>query len=191
MSHPKIAFSDFVRRQTPDSEFSHFIISEQEVLGRVQNNFFASKPGYRDGVILVPVEPDGFFSSIVQLKEGDVLIGQYKARREGEKPRKSTFYGGAGSKIPAKSVDIVLYRADVLAEDGDRATDADWEIVSINASPTDGEVPISTGTLIANHFHLSGGTVTNLSDSEFVSMLRKSVEFWSDKALIAPKSMRS
>ncbi len=183
-----IAFSAFVRRQTPESEFSHFTISDEEVLKRVFDNWHKRKPGYRDGVILIPIEPDGFFSSVIQLKEGDNLVGQFKARREGEKPRKSTFYAGSASKMPAKSVDIVLYRADVLAEDKDngRSADSDWEIVSINASPTEEEMPIPTGALIANHLHLSGGTKTNLSDTEFVNLLRKSVEFWSDKALVAP-----
>jgi hypothetical protein len=33
----------------------------------IQNNWENRKPGYRDGVVLVPVGPDGFFSSVVTL----------------------------------------------------------------------------------------------------------------------------
>lgn len=184
-----IGISDFVRRQTPESQFSHYIGSDDRLLESVCENFDKAKPGYRDGVVLVPVSPTGFFSSVVALKEGDVLQGVFQPRQEGEEPRKKTWVVG-GKKIPAQSVDIVLYRLDVLQENDEQTPglDATWEIISINASPTEGEMPIPTGALIANHFQLSGGTATNLTNDEFVELLRKSVEFWKDKALAAPSS---
>jgi hypothetical protein len=184
-----IHITTFVRRQTPASGFSHWTISDKELLARIERNFNSWKPGYREGVILVPIEPDGFFSSIVQLQEGDVLVGEYKARKPGETPRKST---GAlkGEKIPAKRVDIVLYNHDVLKEKNENETDCTWEIVSVNASPTVDATPIPTGALIANHLELSGGTATNMTDSEFVALLRTSINFWSDKANIAPEHLR-
>jgi len=193
--YPKgtVKFSNFVRRQTPSSEFSHFMITEDQVLDRVNGNWHNYKEGYRDGVILIPVAPDDFYSSIVKLEAGDFLIGQYKARREGETPRKSTYVyrpHHPGEKLPAKQVDIVLYRADVLAEDGDRSTDADWEIISINANPVEGEMPIPVGALVANHLHLSGGTATNMTDAEFVAKLRESVLFWADKSHVAPAGFK-
>jgi len=178
----KIAFNNFVSRQTETSPFTHWNLFDDVVLSRVQENFGKAKQGYRDGVVLVPVEPEGFFSSIVQLVEGDKLEGEFKARRPGEDPRKTLH--AKGQKIPAKSVDVVLYRNDVLAENKENTTDAEWEIVSINASPEEGELPIMPDTLIANHFQLSGGTATNMSDSEFVEALKKSVLYWKDKALV-------
>lgn len=181
----KIDFSSFVRRQTAESQFTHWTLSDEEVLSRVNNGFENRKAGYRDGVVLVPVPPDGFFTSVVKLKEGDKLEGEFRARREGEEPRKSVC--AKGDKTPAKSVDVVLYRKDVLAEGNENSTDADWEIVSINASPEEGELPIMPDVLIANHFVLSGGTATNMSDSEFVETLRKSVLYWKDKALVSGK----
>ena len=90
-------------------------------------------------------------------------------------------------KMPAKQVEIVLYHKDVLAEDNERSTDADWEIVSINASPVKGDMPIAPGVLMANHFHWSGGTVTNMSDEEFVKQLKISAEWWIDKCLLEPR----
>ena len=193
--YPKgtVQFSNFVRRQTPGSEFSHFTIAEAEVLDRITANWSNYKEGYRDGVILIPVNPDGFFSSVVALEEGDFLVGQYKARRPGETPRKSTFVyrpGQANTKLPAKQVDIVLYRADVLAENNERSTDAEWEVVSINANPVEGDMPIPVGALIANHFQLSGGTATNMTDSQFVAQLRTSVLFWADKSQVAPSDFQ-
>lgn len=183
-----IHITSFVRRQTPESAFSHWTLSDEELLERVHRNFASRKPGYREGVVLVPVEPDGFYSGIVQLQPGMLLVGEYSARREGEEPRKGT-YAVDGQKIAAKSVYIVLYAHDVLAENNENETDADWEIVSVNASPTEDEPPISPGTLMANHFQLSGGTATRMSDSEFVAALKQSVEYWKDKALAAPVSL--
>lgn len=178
----KIAFNNFARRQTVESPFSHWLISDEVFLNRVQYEFSRAKPGYRDGVILVPVDPDGFFSSVIQLKAGDKLEGEFKARREGEDPRKTLH--AKGQKLPAKAVDVVLYRKDVLAENKDNSTDADWEIISVNASPEKGDVPIQPETLIANHFQLSGGTATNMTDSEFVEALKASVLYWKDKAMV-------
>lgn len=186
---PKIHITSFVRRQTPASAFSHWTLSDEELLQRVVANIDKANPGYRDGVILVPVDPVGFYSGIVMLKEGDRMVGEYKARREGETPRKSN-YALNGEKIPAKSVYVVLYRHDVLAEKNEHETDADYEIVSVNASPADEEAPIPTGALIANHLGLSGGTDTKMTDSEFVALLRKSMEFWQDKALAAPEHLK-
>lgn len=192
----------FARRQTPESEFSHCAVplpsnwttksrlderNETYVVALAASSFREQKPGYREGVILIPVAPENFYSGVVQLKEGDRLEGEYKARREGEDPRKKVYKAGTSEKLPAKYVEIVLYHKDVLAEDGDRDTEADWEIVSINASPSDKPVPIPMGALIANHLHLSGGTQTNMTDEEFVATLRESVAFWKDKALVKPQ----
>lgn len=184
----KIHITSFVRRQTPASAFSHWTLSDEELLQRVEANIGKATHGYRDGVILVTVDPAGFYSGIVMLKEGDRMVGEYKARREGETPRKSNY--ALGEKIPAKSVYVVLYRHDVLAEKNEHETDADYEIVSVNASPADEEAPIPTGALIANHLGLNGGTNTNLTSDQFVELLRQSVLFWKDKALAAPEHLK-
>ena len=109
------------------------------------------------------------------------LTGGFEALREGEDPRK--FVTEKGEKIPAKDVEIILYHRDVLAEDKDYEPIADWEIISINASPTDQPAPIPPNALIANHFCLSGGTNTGMAPEEFESALRQSVYFWRDKAM--------
>ena len=58
-----------------------------------------------------------------------------------------------------------------------------WEVVSINANPFDEQMPIDPNVLMHNHFGSEGGTDTNLSDEDFVAMLRTSFEFWKDKAM--------
>jgi len=179
-----IWLNSFTKRQTKESEFSYYNGDLQDIVSLVENNFHKHKPGYRDGVVLVPVEPKGFYSSLVTLKEGDKLIGEYKSRKEGETPRKSTYV--IRQKAPAQAVDIVLYASKVLAEDGDNELEdkeGNWEIISINARPTKEEQPINPGVLMANHFGADGGTKTNLSDRDFVKMLREGWEYWKDKAL--------
>jgi hypothetical protein len=147
-------------------------------------------PGYRDGVVLVRLIGTRFTSPLVQLQAGDRLEGSYEARREGEEPRVEIRVVREGAEqAPAVYADIVLYASDTLAEDGDNELptgEDNWEVVSINAGvEEDGEgTPLTPGTLMANHFHESGGTETQMSDSEFVEALRKSRAFWKGRALL-------
>lgn len=186
MSLPPIALSTFVLRQIPESKFSHYDGLLSDVVGMVRESMDKSdpEPGYRDGVKLVTLlNPKGFYSGIATLQDGDRLVGAYAPRRAGETPRQSISVVGR-QKLPAKKVVVVLYRADVLGEDPTHQTLGEWEIISINASPVDGEMPIDPMTLMHNHFGSSGGTATNLSDSEFVAMLRAGFDFWKDKAFV-------
>ena len=172
----------FANRQTPDSRFSHFEGTEQELLELVFENFFQGKEGYRDGVWLVTVPPDRFKSGIAQLNEGDILQGGFEARQKGEAPRKYVTTPGR-DKLPAGHVEIVLYHRDVLEEEPGYKAIADWEVISINASPTNEAVPIPPNALIANHFEMSGGTNTKYTALEFEEALRESIMFWHDKAM--------
>ena len=124
---------------------------------------------------------DRFRTGIVKLEEGQELLGGFESRRGNEDPRK--FVSAKGEKMPAKYVEIILYNKKVLEEDPEYTAIADWEIISINASPTDQPAPIPPNALIANHFGMSGGTDTYMSPEAFESALRLSVEFWKDKAM--------
>ena len=203
-----ITHSDFVTRQTADSPHSHFEGSWLDMVRLTEAGFDKAVPGYRDGVVLVPVDPAGFFSATILLTEGTLLTGSYEARQPGEQPRQQI--RAKGQKAPAKKVWIVLYRKDVLAENHENTPNscpvcagcpgecpaclgsrcADWEIVSVNASPTDEVELIAVYTLLHNHFHVpgskDGGTSTGMSDSEFVAYLRKSFDYWKNKAKVAP-----
>ena len=181
----KIVFSEFVQRQTSWSSFTHWTLNDKALLKLVYDNFENAKQGYRNGVLLVPVNPDGFYSGVVVLSEGEQLSGCFAARKEGEEPRKQV-RSARKIKSPAKSVYIVLYRSDVLAENGENSCmDADWEIISVNGAPTEEEMPIAPMTLLHNHFQSSGGTATGLSNDELVEMLKVSFEYWKDKAMVA------
>ena len=181
----QIIVNSFVRRQTPESRFSHFEGSEEELLQRVDECFTMMRPGYRTGVVLVPIDPTGFFSGVITLNEGDALVGSYESRKEGEAPRK--FVTTSAAKQPATLVEVVLYCSEVLAKDGDNELEPhpdNWEIISINASPTpDCKIPIAPNVLMHNHFGSDGGTDTGLSDAEFVALLEEGFEYWKNKAM--------
>lgn len=183
----QIHINSFVRRQTVDSPFSHWTINDEELIKRIQDNFLNCERGYREGVVLVQIPADGFFSSLVKIEPDTVLIGEYAARQPGEDPRKSLY--ALGSKMPAKRVDVVLYHHSVLIEKNENESELDWEIVSVNASPTDEPTPLPVATLIANHLELSGGTATKMTDAEFMIALRQSVNFWADKANVLPERL--
>ena len=180
----KLHITNFVRRQTKASEYSHWTLNDIDLIGAILSSLHLGKTGYREGVLLVPLRPAGFFTSIVTLKDGDELFGSFKKRKEDEEPRKQTYK--FGEKTPAKHVIAVLYSHAVLVEKNEQETEADWELVSINAFPTNEEAPMGVGTLLANHFEFSGGTATKMSDAEFIAALKKSAEYWRDKALVRP-----
>jgi hypothetical protein len=198
----RVAINSFVRRQTPESPYSDWSWTDEQLLRLVDSNLDYGVPGYRDGVLIVPVAPYGFRTGLVTLQEGDELVGRYEARRPGEEPRKSVYarrvketlhstsdecdvwLEESRDKLPAHAVEIILYRHDVLAEDGDAETDADWEIISVNARMTLGEAPIAPMTLMHNHFGSDGGTATNMTPEEFEAAMRQSFEFWKDKAML-------
>jgi hypothetical protein len=180
----QIIANNFVKRQTSSSRFSHFDGGWEDLESLVQDNWENAKPGYRAGVILIRVPSAGFYSPIVDLKDGDKLIGAFEPRREGEHPRKFITTDSRRKSL-AKTVDVVLYSSVVLAEDGDNdlpSVEDNWEIISINASIAAGDTPISPMILMHNHFGSDGGTATYLSDSDFIATLQESFYFWRDKA---------
>lgn len=189
---PKIIANTFVvERQTPNSRFGHFKGSWDDLCKLVETHFDERKPGYREGVVLVPVPPAGFYSGTVPLASGMPLKATYEPRRAGEEPRLHVGYqppikeDGSpdyeAAKAPAVAVDIVLYASTVLAEGGDNnlpAEPGNWEVVSVNPRMCLEDEPIQPEALIANHLQESGGTATNMTDSEFVALLRKSRAYW-------------
>lgn len=185
-----IHLNSFAHRQTASSRFSHFSGTRDELKFIVLTHFSKGTQGYRPGVLGVPVPPEGFFSGIVELQEGDKLVGGFDSRRPGEDPRKWVEVPGS-RKMPAKSVTIILYSSEVLAEGGDNELppeEGNWEIISINASPCEsGQEPMPPETLMANYFGESGGTDTQMSPEEFVKALAESRAFWKNKAMCAGK----
>ena len=194
-----IATSNFVKRQTPNSKFSHFNGTWEQLENLVKDYFQQQNihKGYRDGVVLVDVPPERFMSSVVNIKDGldNGSIKQIKTvfqpRQAGEQPYLQIF--AIGSKQQAKKVQIVLYRNDVLAEGNEQSQDSDWEIISINASPIDKDIPMDNITRARNVLCLPGGTDAKLGDKlyeELMSFIYNTAEsslFWSQHIMVQPE----
>lgn len=185
MMTPTVGISDFLRsRMATELPFSHFEGTEDELIELVRKNFDKAKPGYRDGVLLVPVDPSGSFSPVCNLSDGDRLVGTYEPRRPGEAPRMSVF-AEDGKKFPAAACSIILYSIAVLEEGNEPRTGMDYDCVMIQARTHEGDEPIDPTTLMHNHFGSDGGTNTKMSPEEFESALRECFLYWKDRALLS------
>jgi len=185
-----IGLNEFIYRQLGEagaaSKYSHF--SQSEVVEDdyrylkeiAAENFPQATPGYRDGVVLVPVNPCGFWSGVVEVTPETELKTSFGARRKGEAPYLQTVAVG-GKKLQAVVVELVLYRRDVLLEEGPDAvsTEADWEIVSINARPMEGVEPLNPVTMARNFLAREGGTKGEFTAEEFA----KAIEYWSTRVM--------
>jgi len=176
MEEEMIGINSLAIRQTPDSKYSHFAGTSDELVSLVEGNFDQQKTGYRDGVILVPLSPEGFFSGVVEVTPDTSLRATFSARRKGEDPYVQVEAVG-GQKLPAKAVEVVLYRHDVLGSDA--STEAEWEIVSLNARPTEEPEPPTPVAMARNFLGLPGGTKADYAAKEFAH----SIVYWSKRAM--------
>lgn len=183
----KVACGEFVKRQTPESGFSHFNGSWEHLEQIVQYWFIDrphlpfTKPGYRDGVVIQELPPDFFYSAVVDLDEDTKLNATFAPRREGEDP--FVRVSAKAIKQKAKHASVVLYRRDVLAENGENETDADWEIVAIKARTTEEEEPMDPYTMARNFLQMKGGTKGDFSAEQFA----KSIVYWNTHCMTIGK----
>jgi len=185
MFSKKVACGEFVKRQTPESGYSNFIGSWEELEELVTHMLDYPPyitPGYRDGVLLVEVTPSHWFrSAIIDLNEKSKLTANYASRRLGEAP--FIRVSGKAKKQVAKYASVVLYRHDVLAENNERETDAEWEIVAIKARISEEEEPMDPYTMARNFLHLEGGTKGDFTAEQFA----KSIVYWNSHCMTTGK----
>lgn len=190
-----IGINEFVKRQTPESKFSHFDGTWEELADLTHQYYTLEvlscvREGYRKGVVLVRVAIEKFYSSVVELKEGDTFTSIYAPRRVGEKPYIQSLYYGNKSK--AAMVEVVLYSHEVLLENNSNSTDKPWEVVSINAFPDGTESPMPPETEARNILCLEGGTNPKLEDKtkeelvEYIRNMAKSIIYWNSHVCVTP-----
>lgn len=180
----KVKCGEFVKRQTPESGYSHFEGSWEtleKMTANVMGFTHCVRPGYKDGVVLVDLDPSFFLSAIVDLTEDTKLKANYAPRREKEAP--FIRVSAKAKKQVATHASVVLYRWDVLAENNERETDAEWEIVCIKARTSEEEEPMDPYTMARNFLHLEGGTKGDFSAEDFA----KSIVYWSSHAMTTGK----
>jgi len=175
-----VACSEFVKRQTPESGFSHYdgTWSElQEIVVGSMRHPVLVREGYKKGVLLVKVPPVGFYSGIVELKEDTKLLAKYAPRSIGEAPYVKV--GAKARKQKANYVEVVLYHSSVLEEDNDRSTSADWEIICIKARVSEEEEPMDPYTMARNFLHMKGGTKGDFTAEQFA----QSIVYWNNHCM--------
>jgi hypothetical protein len=176
----KITISDF---QTGSPRTRYGIDGKKwyQIIKMVKQNWDNQLPGtgsVNGDTILVPIPADGFTTSIIDITEDNedqVEVIDY-IRRKGEEPvphkiiRTLTY-------PPAKVVRVVVYRADTLARDNDRSSDAEWEIVAVLRQPAD-NVPMDLETMKRNSSHKVGGTYREYTPEQW----SEAEKFWNNHA---------
>jgi hypothetical protein len=188
MFSKKVACSEFVKRQTPESGYSHFEGTwdrlEQMVTHWFYNNpshWFQAEPGYKDGVVIQNLPAQFFRSAIVELDEHSKLTANYAPRRDGETP--FIRVSAKAKKQQALFASVVLYRHDVLEENNERTTDAEWEIVAIKARVSLEEEPMDPMTMARNFLHMKGGTKGEFTAEQFA----QSIVYWNSHCMTTGK----
>ena len=171
----------FALRQTADSPFSHFTGTWEELEAIVLRDAVALdsphvRQGYRPGVLLVSVDPTRFYSGVVTLTAETRLEARFAARRPGEQSFAEVL--ARGEKTPAVAVEVVLYSRALLAEEGE-LTEADYEIVSINARTSVAPEPMTPIAMARNFLELAGGTKASYTAEQFA----ESIAYWSTRAM--------
>ena len=188
----KVQVNDFIKRQTKLSgkayseelSFDFFAKYAQKKL--IKNEFIE---GYRPEVRIVKLENKyvhKVFCPYVRITKETRLSAKVVKRREDE-----DFYiqvrATNGNLIRTGSVDLILYRNDILLENNENTTNADWELISINALPKGVEsMPMGPITMMRNQLELNGGTKAEYSSDEWA----KSVQFWQTYAPIQPREIK-
>ena len=187
----KVAVNDFVKRQTEfsgktfsnDLSFEFFANHAKDKM--IKNEFLI---GYRKGVRIVAIDKkyvQKVYCPYVKITKNIKLVSKFVKRRENELPYIQT---RAINGIPVKAgrVNLILYSHDVLVENDENTTEADWELISINAIP-EGEntMPIAPVTMMRNQLNLVGGTKALYSTEEWAN----SVLFWQKYASLEPVNL--
>ena len=186
MMNERVAVNEFVRRQTKESgkSFSSQLSFEDIALhAELQMTAGHFKEGYRDGVRLVAAAADitkQFTCPFVKIDVTTELSAKYVQRRPNE-----NFYiqvrAKAGTLLNAGKVELILYRHDVLKENDEQSTTAEWELISFHALPEGiNEMPMGPVTMMRNQLELPGGTKANYSADEWAY----SIEFWQHYAVL-------
>ena len=181
-----VSVNEFVKRQIKGSgktyadglTFEEIVSHAQEQLA---NGHYTE--GYRDGVILVQVDKKlvhNFICPFTKITEKTTLEAKIVRRR----PEEELYIQmRALNGIPLKtgSVDLILYRHDVLAETNEESTDADFELISFQSLPEGIEkMPMGPVTMMRNQLQLSGGTKAYYESEKWA----EAVKFWQEYAVL-------
>jgi len=183
-----IGINEFASRHTMNSPYSFYNGSNDSLIDLITAAWDNKQVGELEGTFIVPVPPEGFFTGIVEVDENTELTAIYSTRTnaiEAETPSISVFANGR--KIPAKTAQAIIYSRTILASQNMNTTDADYEVISIEASPTVEAEPMSPMTMARNYLNMPGGTKTKYTAEQFA----KAIWFWATHAHSIPTTTDS
>lgn len=166
----KFQAGDFARsfnqRYGSNSYFAGTWEELEELVSQHRDDFEPGTGSVDNDVILVNVPAAGFYTCIAEITSENQHLVQERThvRQTGEKPVVTRTMDGI--KPPAKFVQVVCYRADVLDRDDSRTTDAEWEIIAVNAQ-LDKYTPMHPTTMLRNANHDKGGTYREYSQKDW------------------------
>ena len=183
-----VAVNDFVKRQVASSGKTYSkTLSFDQIAdhARVQMEKNMYKEGYRDGVRIVMVDESlssDFVCPFIKLDDKTKLVSKLVRRREEEEPYIQTRALNS-ALVETGKVELILYRHDILVENNENTTSAEWELISINAIPKGLEsLPMGPVTMMRNQLNLNGGTKAFYNSNEWA----ESVRFWQKYAPLDP-----
>jgi hypothetical protein len=161
---------------TPDKG-SHFDGPWSDVVERVAASS-DWKEGFKPGIREVTVDPAGFYAGVAKLNEDSVITAKFAPRRNGEEPVIAIRTTASG-KLPATRVVVFIYSREALEDEA--TTDADWEIVSVQADAGVEQV-MDPVTMARNFLDMEGGTKGDFSAEDFA----KAIMHWAQHAVVGP-----
>ena len=181
-----VGVSDFVRRQIKGTGKTYSTILTFEEIASIAEKEFNNenfKNGYRDGVVLVGVPKQQinlFICPLTRLKESTALKAQMVKRRDNEEPYIQV-RALDGEPLKTSSVELILYRNDVLKETNEDTTECQWELIAFQAIPKEVEsMPMGPVTMMRNQLQLPGGTKGFYNTEKWA----ESVRFWQKYAVL-------
>ena len=188
-----VSINDFVCRQTKNSMKSYtenLSFDEIAIHAQHQLAYGNYKQGYRDGVIIVQVEDKllhHFICPFVHISDETKLKAVVMRRRSNEAPY-IQIRALNGTPLKTGSVDLILYRHDVLAETDEKTSNTDWELISFHAIPEGiHDMPMGPVTMMRNQLQLTGGTKAYYESEVWA----ESVNFWQGYAMLDTESSNS
>lgn len=189
-----IGWSDFaIKQHTPVSGKSFTTLSPDAVIELVLDRWADRQPGHGEKdlsrKVVVSLSPDCFADFFtppyVDLSPNLPVRARVTQRQKGEDYYIETYVNSHDCSVlglevhrnPAKKVAVVLYSAEaLLANNGTRSTDCDWEIVCLLVSDrAENEPPMVPLTMARNQLELPGGTKSEYTPKEFA----EAIMYWS------------
>ena len=182
----RVSVNDFVRRQVKESGKTYATgLTFEEISFHAEKQLIKGHytEGYRDGVLLVQASPKlihHFICPFVKIDETTDLKAEMVRRRPEEEPY-IQMRALNGTPLKTGSVDLILYRHDVLVETNEESTEAEWELISFNAIPEGiKKMPMGPVTMMRNQLQLPGGTKAYYESEKWA----EAVKFWQEYAVL-------